>query len=223
MFHVMNSSTLWIIIKGFTIGILVSVPMGPVGLLCIQKTLDKGRWHGFFSGLGASFSDFLYAIIASTSMGIVIDFIKKNQLILQILGSILLFAFSMYTFLNNPSIKLKKAEKEIKLYSHSQGTLAVFLLAFSNPFVLFLFISLFNGFNLLLGGKSLYIIILGLSCIFMGNLLWWFTITYFVAKLRRIFNIQRLYIMNKIIGIIIMFLAFGIAISSLIEYGMRKK
>lgn len=220
MFHIVHNSTIWIIIKGIIIGILVSVPMGPVGLLCIQRTLYKGRWHGFFSGLGASFSDFLYAIIACTSMGIVIDFIKKNQLILQILGSILLLVFSIYTFLKKPSINFKKAEKEIKSYSYSQDTLTVFFLAFSNPFVLFLFISLFNSFNLLLVGEGLYITILGLSCIFIGNLLWWFIVTYLVAKLRNIFNIQKLYMMNKIIGIIIMFLAFGVITYSL--YGSMR-
>ncbi|GMO35572.1 MAG: LysE family transporter [Candidatus Azobacteroides pseudotrichonymphae] len=203
-----------LIYKGLIIGVLVSVPVGPVGLLCIQRTLYKGRWYGFSSGLGAAFSDFLYAIIVCTSMGIVGGFIEKNRLLLQILGSILLIVFSIYAFLNSPFKSLEKTE--IGISSYSQNILSVFLLSFSNPFVVFLYISLFNSFGFL-AGESLYVTIMGAFCVFMGNLLWWFVITYLVSKLHGIFNIQRLYILNRTISIVIMSLAFGIIAYSFIH------
>lgn len=78
--------TLYTIIRGLAIGILVSAPMGPIGILCIQRTLNKGRWSGFVTGLGAALSDLIYALLTGLGMSIVIDFIEANQNILQILG-----------------------------------------------------------------------------------------------------------------------------------------
>ncbi len=65
--------------KGFVIGILVSAPMGPVGMLCIQRTLNKGRWHGFITGIGATMSDLTYAALTCLCMGLVVNFVEANQ------------------------------------------------------------------------------------------------------------------------------------------------
>ena len=66
---------LYTIIRGFAIGVLVSAPMGPIGVLCIQRTLNKGRWSGFVTGVGAAVSDLCYALLTGLGMSIVIDFI----------------------------------------------------------------------------------------------------------------------------------------------------
>lgn len=76
--------------KGLLIGILVSAPMGPVGMLCIQRTLSKGRWHGFVTGLGAMVSDIIYAMLTSLGMGVVVNFVEANQAPLQLAGSLVL-------------------------------------------------------------------------------------------------------------------------------------
>ena len=68
-------STLDLIIKGLLIGVVASAPMGPVGVLCIQRTLNKGRWYGFVTGIGAAFSDIIYALITGFGMSFVVDFI----------------------------------------------------------------------------------------------------------------------------------------------------
>ena len=60
-----DTSYIEMIIKGLLIGIIASAPMGPVGILCIQRTLNKGRWEGFATGAGASLSDIIYAIITN--------------------------------------------------------------------------------------------------------------------------------------------------------------
>ena len=86
--------TLYTIIRGLAIGILVSAPMGPIGILCIQRTLNKGRWSGFVTGLGAALSDLIYALLTGLGMSIVIDFIEANQNILQILGSLVFIVFA---------------------------------------------------------------------------------------------------------------------------------
>ena len=79
-----------ILVKGFIIGVVVSAPLGPVGVLCIQRTLNKGRWYGFVTGLGASLSDIAYALLTGYGMSFVFDYINKNIFYLQLLGSIML-------------------------------------------------------------------------------------------------------------------------------------
>ena len=66
-----------ILVKGFIIGVVVSAPLGPVGVLCIQRTLNKGRWYGFVTGLGASLSDIAYALLTGYGMSFVSDYINK--------------------------------------------------------------------------------------------------------------------------------------------------
>ncbi|MCC8145114.1 MAG: LysE family translocator [Bacteroidales bacterium] len=198
-----------VIYKGIIIGILVSAPMGPIGLLCIQRTLNKGRWHGFFSGVGAAFSDLIYAAITCMGMGIVITFVEDHQAVLQIVGGFLLMIFGIYTFRSNPSKSLKKPKETTATYSYSQDAVTAFFLTLSNPFIIFLYIALFARFNFILSNDKLYSMIIGLFGIVTGALLWWFVITYLVGKLRSVFNVRGLWIMNKIIGTVIIVLALA--------------
>ena len=68
------------IFKGLLIGIIASAPMGPVGILCIQRTLNKGRWYGFITGIGAAASDTIYALIVALGMGFIVSFLKNPTL-----------------------------------------------------------------------------------------------------------------------------------------------
>ena len=105
---------LGLISKGIVIGVLVSAPMGPIGMLCIQRTLNKGRWHGFVTGLGAALSDVIYAALTCLGMGVVVNFVEANQTPLQLIGSIVLGIFGYYIFQSNPVRNLKK-QREKKL------------------------------------------------------------------------------------------------------------
>ena len=194
-----------IIYKGFLIGILVSAPMGPVGLLCVQRTLKKGQWHGFFSGIGAAFSDIIYAGITCLGMGFIIELITANQYTLQIIGSILLMIFGIYVFRSNPFKWLHEPKENIN--SYSQDTLTAFLLTLSNPLIIFLFIALFAHFNFIAPEEKLFSILLGLVSILVGALSWWFLITFLVGKLRKIMNLRGLLIMNRIVGVLIIVLS----------------
>ena len=87
-----------LLVKGLIVGVVVSAPLGPVGVLCIQRTLNKGRWYGFVTGLGAALSDIGYALITGYGMSFMDDFLAKNQVLLQIIGSIMLFFFGIILF-----------------------------------------------------------------------------------------------------------------------------
>ena len=74
-------------IKAIIIGLMVTIPLGPVGVMCIQKTISKGRWAGFLFGSGSSFTDFIYSIVALFSLSFVSEFLDRNR----ISGAIILF------------------------------------------------------------------------------------------------------------------------------------
>ncbi|MDL2266190.1 LysE family transporter [Parabacteroides sp. OttesenSCG-928-G07] len=203
--------------KGILTGIIISAPMGPVGILCIQRTLSKGRWYGFITGLGATLSDSIYAIITLLGMGIVINFVETNQALLQLVGSIVLGFFGYYVFKTNPTRSLQKRTE--KKSSYTQDLISAFFLTFSNVLIILLYIGLFAHFDFVLPDYSFGMIAGGIGCIAVGAILWWLTITYVVAKLKKWFNIRSLWLMNKIVGVAIIFLAIlGFASAIMISY-----
>lgn len=192
---------LYTILRGMAIGILVSAPMGPIGILCIQRTLNKGRWSGFVTGLGASLSDLIYALLTGLGMSIVIDFIEANQSILQILGSFVLVGFGVYLYRQNPAKNIRKANSSIN--SYTQDFITAFLLTFSNPLILFLYIGLFARFNFFQPESQFIHHLMGYFSILLGAVGWWFFITYIINKVRSRFNVRSIWFINRAIGIII--------------------
>lgn len=193
-----------LIIKGVIVGVVVSAPLGPVGVLCIQRTLNKGRWYGFVTGLGAALSDIIYALITGYGMSFVVDFIEnpQNMFYLQLIGSIMLLIFGIYTFRSNPV-------NSIRPVSANKGTLVhnfvtAFFVTLSNPLIIFLFIGLFARFSFVLPEARIYEQSVGYLAIVGGALLWWFVITWLVNKLRSQFDLRGIWILNRIIGIVVM-------------------
>ena len=193
---------LGLISKGIVIGVLVSAPMGPIGMLCIQRTLNKGRWHGFVTGLGAALSDVIYAALTCLGMGVVVNFVEANQAPLQLIGSIVLGIFGYYIFQSNPVRNLRK-QREKKL-SFTQDFITAFLLTFSNVLIVLLYIGLFARFGFVLPEHSVWMLSGGIAFIGVGAVLWWFGITYFVNKVRTKFNLRGIWILNRVIGSIVM-------------------
>lgn len=205
---------LGLIIKGIIIGILVSAPMGPIGMLCIRRTLYKGRWHGFVTGLGAALSDVIYAALTCLGMGVVVNFIEANQAPLQLVGSIVLGFFGFYIYQSNPTRTLQK--KQEKKLSFTQDFITAFLLTFSNVLIVFLYIGLFARFGFVLPDHSIWMSLFGIVFIGVGAILWWLGITYLVAKLRRWFNVRGIWLLNRIVGVVIISLAVIGALSVLL-------
>lgn len=205
--------------KGLLIGILVSAPMGPVGMLCIQRTLSKGRWHGFVTGLGAMVSDIIYAMLTSLGMGVVVNFVEAHQAPLQLAGSLVLSVFGYYIYQSNPVKNLRK-QKERKL-SFTQDFITAFLLTFSNVLIVLLYIGLFARFGFILPDHSLGMIIGGIICIGIGAISWWLFITYIVSKLRKWFNVRGIWLMNRIVGSTIIILSIIGIISVLLTYYIK--
>lgn len=124
-------SVAYILLTGILIGILISAPMGPIGMLVIQRTLNKGRTAAFFTGVGASLSDIVYCLLTGLGLSFVTDFIESNQNLLQVIGSLVLIIYAVYLFKNNPSRSLKPPVESATNYWRDFVT--GFLFTFSNP------------------------------------------------------------------------------------------
>lgn len=188
--------------KGFIIGIVVSAPLGPVGVLCIQRTLNKGRWYGFVTGLGASLSDIAYALLTGYGMSFVFDYVNKNIFYLQLFGSIMLLAFGIYTFRSNPVHSIRPVSTNKGSYFHNFIT--AFAVTLSNPLIIFLFIGLFARFAFVSKEVLVFEAVTGYAAIMLGALTWWLSITFFVNRVRRQFNLRGIWILNRVIGTIVM-------------------
>lgn len=202
-----------IIVKGMLIGIICSAPMGPVGILCVQRTLNKGRWYGFVTGIGATLSDLLYALIAGFGMSFVMEFIDNPQykFLLQISGSILLFIFGIYCFRSDPRKKVHVSKNQKGTLVHNFVT--AFLVTFSNPLIVFLLLATFAQFAFIIPEHPIEMS-LGYMGIIGGALLWWYGLTWLIDKLRSIASIDGVVIINRIIGTVVMVFSFAIFIGT---------
>ena len=208
-------SIFYMIWRGIAIGMLISAPMGPVGMLCIQRTLDKGRRAGFFTGVGAALSDLFYCLLTGFGLSFIEEFLKENQDVIQLIGSGVLIAFGVYLFKKNPAKSLnKKVTEEI---SPKKNILGGFLFTFSNPLILFLIIGLFARFNFLMPEIKFVPYIVGFIFIFLGALSWWWIVTFGIDKVRSHFNIRSMWLINRIIGVIILLFAIVGIVTSIIN------
>ncbi len=198
--------------RGLAVGVLISAPMGPVGILCIQRTLDKGRKAGFYTGIGAAISDLFYCLLTGFGLSFIEDFLNDNQDIIQLIGSLVLIAFSIYLFRKNPSSSLRRPLPQD--VSAKKNILGGFLFTFSNPLIIFLIIGLFARFNFTAPEIKGGFYAIGYVFIILGALTWWYAVTYLIDKVRARFNMRSMKVMNIIIGIVILaFACVGIVTS----------
>lgn len=192
---------LLVILKGLFIGVICSAPCGPVGVLCIQRVLNKGFKYGILTGIGATLSDIIYALISGLGMSFVTDFVKdeNNKLIMQLLGSAMLLAFGIYMILTHHNRHTIKVSKERGLL---KNFFTAFLLTFSNPLIILLFLVLFARFDFITPDLPVNMAIGYLSIIF-GAMLWWLGLSFVINKIRNTFCDKYIRTLNMGIGIIV--------------------
>ena len=202
------------IIHGIIIGLSISVPLGPIGMLCIQRTLNRGQKYGLITGFGATTSDIIYTIITLFFLTFVVDFIDAHRVIIQIVGSIIVIFFGVWIYRSNPVTQPRAQDAKIK-HSLFEDYITSLLLTLSNPLILFVLIALGAHFNFVTKETKLFEIIIGLSSIVIGAGAWWFMLTYSASHFREQFNVRGLKLINRITGILIVLLGVVGVIKSL--------
>lgn len=204
-----------IVIKGVLIGLCISVPLGPIGMLTIQRTLNRGQRYGIATGLGATASDLVYTIITLFFLSFVLDFIEQHRFIIQLLGSAVVAIFGYYIFKSNPATQPKP--NETVKHSLLGDFFSSFALTFSNPLVLFVLIALFARFEFIGNKTTLFVSIVGILSILGGALLWWNMLTFLVSRFKNKLNMRELKIINQITGVVIILIGFVGFILSIIK------
>ncbi len=194
-----------LVAKGLLVGIIASAPMGPVGVLCIQRTIRKGRAYGIATGAGAALSDILYAIVTGFGMSFVMDFIdnKENLFWLKLLGSVMLLFFGLYMFRSDPRKCLRPGDATKSKGSLAHNFTTAFLVTLSNPLIILLFLALFNMLTFVIPG-NIFGQCVGYLSIVAGAMLWWLGLTYVINRMRRNFGPRGIQRLNRTIGSVVL-------------------
>jgi threonine/homoserine/homoserine lactone efflux protein len=186
-------------LKGFVIGMIVSVPVGPIGLLCVNRTLSKGPGYGLVSGLGIATADAVSGGIVVLGLTLVSSFLIDQQLWLRLVGGLFLCYLGFKIFATEPSPR-KVADKEKNLLGAYVST---FLLTFSNPLTLLSFVAIYAGWGVEdLSAHHLLAAVLTLG-IFCGSASWWVTLSGGMPVVHMMFTHEGLRWVHRISGAII--------------------
>jgi threonine/homoserine/homoserine lactone efflux protein len=184
-----------VFLKGLLIGFAMAVPIGPIGVMCIRKTLAEGHVRALSIGLGGATADSMYGAVAAFGVKFVSDVIATEQVWVHVLGGGLLL------FLGIRTLRLKRKEPMIPF--NNNGVLgsyaSAFLLALTNPLTIFAFVAVFAAFGL---GHPLSLVAAGILVvgIFLGTCLWFFVLGFVATLFRRRLNRQGLKWVNRISG-----------------------
>jgi threonine/homoserine/homoserine lactone efflux protein len=187
------------LLKGLILGFSIAAPVGPIGVLCIRRTLSCGVRNGFISGLGAATADAIYGSIAALGLSVVSSFLINQQFYLRLLGGVFLLYLGYTTYKSIPAETAAIAGGEGLLGAYA----STLLLTITNPMTILSFAAVFAGLGLGAtgtNGLSALLLILG---VFIGSMVWWAILSGLVNVLRDKFDQQRLKWINQLSGIII--------------------
>ncbi len=193
------------------IGFSIAAPVGPIGVLCIRRSLTDGRLPGFVTGLGAATADAVYGCIAGFGLTAVSGFLVGQKFWLGLVGGLFLCWLGVRTLASKPA----QQAAPVRAADLSSAYFSTFLLTLTNPMTILSFVAVFAGFGL--GTSSSYLnagaLVLG---VFTGSALWWFILSGSVGWFRSRIDSGWTSIINRLSGCLI--LAFGIyALSTLFK------
>ncbi|MBA4384040.1 MAG: lysine transporter LysE [Anaerolinea sp.] len=192
------------LLKGIIIGFSIAAPVGPIGVLCIRRTLADGRTTGLLSGLGAATADALYGCVAGFGMTLISSFLVSQQSWIRLIGGAFLCYLGVKTMVAKPAQEPANAKKKGLLGSF----VSTFFLTLTNPMTILSFTAIFAGLGLASinsNYSSAGILILGVFC---GSAAWWLLLSGAVGFFREKFNLSAMQWINRISGVII--LGFGV-------------
>jgi threonine/homoserine/homoserine lactone efflux protein len=191
-------------LKGIVIGVAVAAPVGPVGVLCIQRTLTGGRLYGLISGLGAATADTVYGSIAAFGITFISDVLIEQQFWFRLLGSGFLCYLGCKAFLSKP-VERMTAENRLSYVGAYSSTL---FLTLTSPMTILGFVAIFAGLGIVSPNAQYTSASMLVTGVFIGSGSWWVILSYTTNLFREKMDYRKLSIVNKISGILIV--TFGL-------------
>jgi threonine/homoserine/homoserine lactone efflux protein len=187
-------------LKGIAIGFAMAVPVGPIGIMCIRKTLTEGRLRGLIIGLGAATADLFYGCVAAFGLTFISDTLDSQRIWIRLVGGALLLFLGIRTFRSQPT------DPKSKIKIHSSGMLGSYLytllLTLTNPLTIFAFIAVFAALGLGIG-LSIFSASVLVAGVFIGSCLWFLLLSSGTLFFRKKLDLEGLTWVNKIAGILI--------------------
>ncbi len=204
---------LTLFIKGLVIGLSLAVPVGPIALLCIRRTLARGGLSGLVSGLGAATADGIFGCIAGFGLTIVSNWLFSYQMPIRVIGGAFLCYVGVKIFFNVPVEKQATAERQGLLRDY----ISTFLLTLTNPITFLAFIGAFAAVGV--GGPEggLFQAALLVTGVFVGSALWWLILSSLVHIFHGTINPRGLRLVNGISGTLIAGFGCAVLLSVLIH------
>jgi threonine/homoserine/homoserine lactone efflux protein len=194
-----------LLIGGIIVGLMIAVPVGPVNILCIRRTIGAGWRSGVISGVGAAAADMLYGGIAGFSITLVIQFLVREQFWIRLFGGILLVLIGIWYFFKRPTPLDAQLQDRESAYSDIRST---FLLTLTNPTTVLSFLALLAALGM--GNpRHWWLTVFLVGGVFCGSMLWWIVLSVIVNHFRDRFNDRLLLLMNRFAGLAIG--GFGVA------------
>ncbi len=185
--------------KGLILGFSIAAPVGPIGILCIRRTLTEGMVIGLISGLGAATADAVYGSIAAFSLTVVSDFLINLGHYIQALGSLFLLYLGWKTLRAVPSTNSETNAGKNILRSYA----STFLLTITNPMTILSFTAVFAGLGVGAAQRNHRSTLFMVVGVFTGSMLWWLLLSGGISSLRHKFNPVWLHWINRLAGLII--------------------
>ncbi len=185
--------------RGVIIGFSIAAPVGPIGVLCIRRTLAEGRLSGFISGIGAATADAVYGCIAGFGLTFVSSILISQQAWLRLIGGAFLLYLGLKTFLARPAEQAPPAKGKGLAAAYA----STFFLTITNPMTILSFAAIFAGLGVGSTGGNYVAGALLVSGVFVGSALWWLSLSGGVGLLRKKFNPRSLRWVNRMSGAVI--------------------
>lgn len=189
--------------KGVVVGFIVAVPVGPMGVLCIRRSLVQSRWLGFVTGLGVATADAFYAAVAGFGLTLISGFLTAQQHLLEFLGAIMLGWFGVKIFLSQPSSESEPLTLTAALSTYASST----VMTLTNPATILTFVVLFAGFGFGAEATNLRATLL-VAGVFAGSATWWVILSQAVGLSRKRFSEGAIRWVNRGAGALT--IAFGV-------------
>jgi threonine/homoserine/homoserine lactone efflux protein len=190
----------WVFLKGAAIGFLIALPVGPVNVLCVRRTLIHGHLAGLVSGLGAAAADTVFGAIAAFGLLVLVDALIAHQRILACVGAGILAVLGTMTLLRPPPPFVVERDPTSLLADFT----STFALTLTNPITVFSFLGVYVAFGIQADGTVDIGDWLLLAGVFAGASLWWLILTTATAAFRSRFSVSGLRWANRVAGFVIL-------------------
>lgn len=191
-----------IIPVGLIVGMLIAAPVGPVNVLCIQRAIERGFWGGIAAVIGSVMGDGLIALCAGLGVGTVSGVVQTHRAFIQVIGGLALIAFGLRLYFSAPRLKMASESdaSTARLKDFAWDIPQTFFLTITNPGAVLGLFAVFGGVTTFVEVHSTIDVLLMVSSIVGGSMLWWIALSNFISRHRHRIDLRVLQIVNRVAG-----------------------